>query len=377
MPDFSFDFLRRRPDVEALNLSAWDAADELLLDTAAGAIRERPDAVVVMGDRYGALTLGAHALHGAVSVRTHQDGLSGVLALQANAAAIGLSGEYAHHPLGPGLLEDARTVLLQLPRSLDELDEAAWHIARWAHPDVTVLAGGRTKHMNLSMNGVLQRHFGTVTAGLARRKARIVTAQIPITTPHSGFPATARHEVGLAGPLTLCAYGGTFGGPALDPGTRFLLPFLAGAKPVPNAIDLGSGNGTIAVFLALSRPELRVRASDQSASAVQSTRATAAANGVADRVTAVQDDALAGMPDASAGLIVLNPPFHLGNTVHAGIAHKLFADAGRVLEPAGELWTVWNSLLRYRPVLEKLVGPTRQVGRNPKFTVMVSTKPPL
>ncbi|MBO9556745.1 MAG: methyltransferase, partial [Cellulomonas sp.] len=37
-----------------------------------------------------------------------------------------------------------------------------------------------------------------------------------------------------------------------------------------------------------------------------------------------------------------------------------------------ELWAVWNSHLRYRPVLERVVGPTRQVGRDPKFTVTAS-----
>ena len=71
---------------------------------------------------------------------------------------------------------------------------------------------------------------------------------------------------------------------------------------------------------------------------------------------------------------MLNPPFHIGNTVHAGIALKLFADAGRVLAPGGELWAVWNSHLAYKPALNRLVGPTRQVARNPKFTVTVSTR---
>ena len=57
-----------------------------------------------------------------------------------------------------------------------------------------------------------------------------------------------------------------------------------------------------------------------------------------------------------------------------GIAPRMFADAARVLRPGGELWTVWNSALLYRPVLERLVGPTRQIARNSKFTVTASTK---
>jgi 16S rRNA (guanine1207-N2)-methyltransferase len=83
---------------------------------------------------------------------------------------------------------------------------------------------------------------------------------------------------------------------------------------------------------------------------------------------------LSGWPDRSAELILLNPPFHVGATVHAGIAEKLFDEAARVLKPGGELWTVWNSHLAYRATLERTVGPTRQLGRNAKFTVTVSVR---
>ena len=56
------------------------------------------------------------------------------------------------------------------------------------------------------------------------------------------------------------------------------------------------------------------------------------------------------------------------------IAPRLFADAARVLRPGGELWTVWNGHLRYRPQLERIVGPTRQVGRDRTFTVTASAR---
>jgi len=60
--------------------------------------------------------------------------------------------------------------------------------------------------------------------------------------------------------------------------------------------------------------------------------------------------------------------------VHAGAGLKLFEAAARVLAPGGELWTVYNSHLQYRPALERYVGPTVEEGRNPKFTVTRSRK---
>jgi len=374
---FDFDKLRRRPDVEAENLFAVDASDRLILDEAAGALAAaRSGDVAIVGDRYGALTLGAAALHGVRGIRVHQDALSGEQALDSNAVEFALTDRYRSYELGADLLTGARVVLLQLPRSLAELDELAGAIARHAAPDVMVFAGGRIKHMTVAMNEVLRRHFGALNIAPARQKSRVLIVSTPLmATPASGaltWPQSERHDdVGL----TVMAHGAAFAGTSIDIGTRALLDVLDRMKPeAETAIDLGCGTGVLAVALAQQRPLLRVLATDQSAAAVASARATIDANAVAERVTVARDDALTGRSDASAELIVLNPPFHIGSSVHAGLALKLFEDAARVLQPGGELWTVWNTHLGYRPELSRIVGPTRQVGRNTKFTVTVSTR---
>jgi 16S rRNA (guanine1207-N2)-methyltransferase len=369
---FDFDLLRRWPDVEADNLFAVDASDRLLLDEAAQALASAPPGTVaVLDDHYGALTLGAAALHGATGIRVHQDALSGQFALAANADRAGLAGEYRSLELGEDVLAGARVVLLQLPRSLSALDELAGAAARFAAPDVLLFAGGRLKHMTPAMNEVLGRHFAEVSVSRARQKSRVLVASAPIPSDPT-WPRTEHHpDVGL----TVRAHGAAFAGTSIDIGTRFLLDFLDRMKPGADAaIDLACGTGVLGTSLALQRPMIRVTASDQSAAAVASARATASANGVAERLQVVRDDALGRQPDASAGLIVLNPPFHIGSSVHAGIALKLFEDAARVLAPGGELWTVWNSHLAYRPALTRIVGPTSQVGRNAKFTVTVSLR---
>ncbi len=380
MADFDFTRLRRWPDVEAENLLAVDASDRLILDEAADAVAgSGAGEVVVLEDRYGALTLGAAALLGSRGIRVHQDALSGERALAGNAAALGMADVYRSHDLDAGLVAGARVVLLQLPRSLAALDEIAGTVAQHAAPNVRVFAGGRVKHMTTAMNDVLARHFTDVRASLARQKSRVLTASGP--RPLSGrenaaagtsWPQCQEHaDLGL----TVCAHGAAFAGTSIDIGTRFLLGFLDEIRPdATSAVDLGCGTGVLAAALALQRPALHVTATDQSAAAVASARATMVANGVDARVNVVRDDALSSQPDASAELIVLNPPFHIGSSVHAGIALKLFEDSARVLQPGGELWTVWNSHLGYRSALARIVGPTRQVGRNAKFTVTASTR---
>jgi len=366
-----FPLLRREPDIESPELVAVDATDRLLLDEAAAplALCGRGE-VAVVDDAYGALTLGAVALHGASDVRVSQDLLVGERALARNAERTGLTGTYRSLPLAE-VAAGARVVLVQAPKALDGLREIAERIAAVAAPDVTVLLGGRVKHMTHAMNDVLRDSFGDVSATLARQKSRVLVARLPQPAP-SSFPRRQEHpDLGL----TVCAHGAAFAGTKIDIGTRTLAGVLDRAAPgAGTALDLGSGTGVLAILLARARPGLEVVASDQSAAAVASAAATAEANGLADRIRVVRDDAADSVADASVDLVVCNPPFHVGAAVVTTAADRLFAAAARVLRPGGELWTVYNSALRYKPVLGRVVGRTRLAEQTPKFTVTVSTR---
>jgi 16S rRNA (guanine1207-N2)-methyltransferase len=367
-----FDQLRRAPDVEAPDLVAVDATDRLLLDEAADLLAGcGPGEVAVVDDNHGALTLGAVALHGATEVRVHQDLLVGELALARNAQRTGLVGTYRQLPLGAELVDGARVVLVQAPKGLEALREIAEVVAASSRPDVTVLVGGRVKHMTHAMNDVLGASFSDVSATLARQKSRVLVARGPRPGP-SSFPRRQEHpDLGLI----VCAHGAAFAGTKIDIGTRALLSSLDRMAPAAGtALDLGCGTGVLAAVLGRSRPELAVVAVDQSAAAVASAGATAAANGLAGRIRVVRDDAAASLPDGSVDLVVCNPPFHQGTALVTTAADRLFAAAGRVLRPGGELWTVYNSALRHKATLTRLVGPTHVVDRTPKFTVTVSTR---
>ncbi len=343
-----------------------DAADRLLLDESASERTDLPHGtLVVIGDVAGGLTLGS-ADGGARGIRVHQDPLTAERALEGQARERGQADAFTSHGLQPELVEGARLVLLRLPRSLDALRDIAGLIAAHAHPEVVVFAGGRIKHMTTTMNDVLREVFGRVDVTHARQKSRVLVAR----QPSGGGVPQARTE-DHPGLLTVRALGGVFADTSIDIGTRFLLEHLPDELP-EEVIDLACGTGVVATVLALRHPGVRVHASDDSAAAVASARATAAANGVADRVTVVRDDVLSSLPAGSGRFIALNPPFHNGSSVDASIAPHLFADAARVLEPGGELWTVWNSHLLHRATLTRLVGPTRQVARNAKFIVTAS-----
>jgi 16S rRNA (guanine1207-N2)-methyltransferase len=372
--DFPFELLRRLPDAERDNLVAVDATDRLVLAEACAAIQAAgPGRVVVVGDRYGAMTLGAMAVHGADQVRVHQDPVTGERALANNARRAGLTSGFRQLPLSRELFAGATVVIGQLPKSLDALREIAQLAGSSADPGVRLFFGGRVKHMTPAMNDVLADSFDDVRASLATQKSRVLVARRPRLDPAlTSFPMREHHD---DLDLWVCAHGAVFAGTRLDLGTRFLLEFLPRMQPdARDAVDLGCGTGVIAASLARTRPSLRVLATDQSAAAVFSATATMAANRLGERVRVLRDDAMSTLPDASVDLVVCNPPFHLGTSVHTGDAEKLFAAAGRVLRPGASMWTVFNSHLTYRGRLKAMVGPTRVIGRNPKFTVVLSTR---
>ncbi|WP_460798118.1 class I SAM-dependent methyltransferase [Microbacterium sp. GXF0217] len=393
MSEFPYERLRRFPDVEAPNLQAHDATDVLLVERGIALAAERGLTgadIAVIGDAYGAITL-ALADDGFGGIRVHQDLATGRRALRNNAAALGVGRlpdahgvsddieggrpgghpevgtAFAPHELDAALLTGARLVMLQLPKALAELEEIADAVARWSADDVILVAGGRVKHMTLAQNDVLGRSFARVQPQRAERKSRLIIADQSRGMPEPPpFPVFEEHgEFGL----TIAAHGGAFAGARIDIGTRALLEALGRVPSAETVVDLGCGTGALAAAYALAHPDARVIATDRSAAAAASARATMAANGLAERVLVTQDDAGSELPDASADIVLLNPPFHLGTSVHTAAATRLFEAAARLLKPGGELWAVYNSTLAYRAELARLIGPTEQVNRTAKFTV--------
>ena len=407
---FPFEKLRRTPDIEAPNLFAADATDRLLLDLAAPAIADAsPGSVVVVGDRYGGLTLGAAAL-GARQIRVHQDSYTSELALASNCQRLG--GElglpedfYANGDLSAILFTGAQVVLMQLPKDLRQLEHWAHLVSRYADPSVQVFAGGRVKHMTRAMNDVLARSFGSVTASLARQKSRVLIAAGPLRSdegvvsgavgddegePEAGNAAQSReshvgehYDSDLD--LWVCSTPGSFASGKVDIGTRFLIPLLEDRVNLPEgaegdelvAVDLGCGTGLLTAALLRAHPDYYVIATDRSAAAAASTRATIRRNDLdkfGGSVEVRRDHGLSQQPDTTVDLVVCNPPFHSEAAITTAASDAMFVEAARVLKPGGVMLTVFNSHLPHRRALERMIGPTVQQGRNAKFTVTRSVR---
>jgi release factor glutamine methyltransferase len=97
------------------------------------------------------------------------------------------------------------------------------------------------------------------------------------------------------------------------PETELLVEAVLKALPVDapcRVLDLCTGSGCIAITLAAERPQASVWATDLSPEALEVARANAESLGVGSRVTFLQGDLFAAVPEGPTfDLIVSNPPY--------------------------------------------------------------------
>lgn len=261
------------------------------------------------------------------------------------------------------------------------------------------------------------------------------TPEAPRPTPRS---AVVRSRVPGVPDIRVSAFGACFGGPSADPGSELLLDairthlgpgtaakdLLAAADSLPTAaeqpaaprsiLDLGCGNGWLLAALGSLYPGAALTGVDVSRAAIASAAATCAAwtpsgpdagfqssgpqaSGLhasdpqtTDQLTPdrhphlLLQDATAPLPwgagaeaiaPGTVDLVVLNPPFHSGTTIETDTARTLIHRARALLAPGGRLVCVFNSHLRYRPVIERAFGNSAQWARDRRFTVVSAAAP--
>lgn len=272
--------------------------------------------------------------------------------------------------LDEAALSEVDLVWSRLPQALGALDEYAESLAAGASAGVRLVAGGREKHLNRSMNRVLGNHFGVVSASLGQRKSRALLASGPIPAPAS-WPRQRELVVG-GQVINLNWHGATFAAGRIDAGTQLLIDHLESVADADSYLDLGCGSGLLATLLARMHPQAAVHAVDASWAAVDATRLTSAGT----RVETHWACDLAGFGDASLDVVVCNPPFHRGPAKDSTPALLMFAEAARVLGPGSEFWCVFNSHLPWRSHLARLIGPTRLVAQDRHYTLTRSVRQP-
>lgn len=261
-----------------------------------------------------------------------------------------------------------------LPKSHAALADLSYDLARYQAQqgsEASLLLGGNTKHMTPSFNQTLGRNFQQVRGLRGKGKHRCLLATGPAPAAQAPQPA---------GPLK--ALGGVFSGGKPDKGGQLLatkvLTDLAQEAPTRplTLIDLGCGNGSVTLQILENLPSgvelAQVWATDLDADAI---RTTTLYLGQDPRIHISWDDAGSRLPQGTADILTLNPPFHTGTTIDLSLIGPLLDAAQRLLTPGGRLYLVHNSHARYRQQVEEHFEQVRQLERTPTFTVLTARRP--
>lgn len=361
-------------------LRAWDTADDYLLhhlvDVLPGDTSAR---MLILNDSYGALSV-ALADRGPTMV---SDSLRSRQATVANLVANGFE------PDSVTFVDSLSTdqspidvVVVKVPKNLALLEDQLHRLRPRLDARSVVVAGAMTKHIHTSTLQLFERILGPTTTSLARRKARLImcTPDPALMPGENPWPSTYVHAH-RGTRLELTNHANVFSPTRLDIGTRFFLEHLPHHDHATSIVDLGCGNGIVGIALGMSNPTAAVTFIDESAMAVESTRANIRAN-LADSSDhrLIWSDGL-GHPssgsatvDESVDLVACNPPFHADHALADETAWTMMSESHRALSIGGHLWVVGNRHLAYHAKMKRLFGNCTVIGSNPKFVVYRSTK---
>lgn len=347
-------------------LRAWDTADQYLLE----AVADRPGRLLVFNDRFGALTVPLAGRAPTVWSDSHLTRLALAANLEANGQEIDacVFVPASETPAGPFDL-----VIARFPKSLAFWEDSLLRLRPLLAPAAAVIAGGMIKHTPRRAFELMERIVGPTRTSEGWKKARLAEATL---AARDGLPDRVPDTTyALDGhPVTLDNGPNVFARDHLDVGTRTLLPLLPSGG-LGAMVDLGCGNGALAIALARRNPQATVLGVDESYQAVASARANAARAGLeAPRVTFTVADGLSELADASVDLVVTNPPFHQDRNVGDAVAWAMFREAARTLIIGGRLLVVGNRHLAHGRRLVRLFGAVDVLAELGKFEVLLTER---
>ena len=360
--------LRRFPLREKEPLRAWDAADEHILKHLLEEMPPEGSRVLIINDSFGALSVALNHLRPQV----WSDSFLAEQGLAYKLDANGLEPECVPFipadrlPSGPFDL-----VLMKLPKSMPYLEDTLLRLRPLLAPEARIITGGMIKHSPARAFELLENILGPTKTGLGWKKSRLAFSSFD---PERTLPASLPDVTyTLDDGLELANGPNVFSRDHLDLGTRFLLKHLPKTDEPLQVLDMGCGNGVLALALAKQCPSATVVGLDESYQAVVSARGNAQSMGLgSDRAKFQVAGGLQGLPAAAFDLAICNPPFHQAQVVGDQIAWGMFHQSRRILKKGGKLLIVGNRHLGYHVKLQRLFGNCRVVASDRKFVVLES-----
>lgn len=373
--------LKRLPEVANDTLRAWDAADELLMNTVfsdyADCLNQADNQpILIVNDTFGALTLAFHAYpldnwsdsfisHLSAEENLEQNSIEKTASIRFVPATDELEGHY-------------KLVIIKIPKTLALLEDQLHSLKAHINKDTKIIAAAMTKNIHNSTLALFEKIIGTTTTSKATKKARLIFAENDMeTVSDSPYPFTISEEKMH---LNLVNYANVFSKDKLDVGTRFLIQNMDQCPAAEHIIDIGCGNGALGIMAKRHQPTAKISFVDESYNAVASAKDSynsaypESAGDASFHVSNALEQFAEQNKKDKAQLVLCNPPFHQVHSIGDQIAWAMFTQSREALDTGGEMWIVGNRHLGYHIKLKKVFGNCRTIATNPKFVILAATK---
>ena len=246
---------------------------------------------------------------------------------------------------------------------------------------VCYIAGANNEGIK-SAAKLLERAFGNSTLLAYDSGNRIASAIKESNTAADGevfespfLPSDTFREIEVAlrdQSFTMYSRPGVFSWDHLDEATQILAGQMM-VLPGASVLDLGCGSGPLGILasrLSGGGPLVMVDADVES---VRSAAKSADAAGVTN-YRVLPSDVAGAVIDERFGLVVTNPPFHVGKQTDLSVPMQFIDDSWAVLSPGGQLFLVANRTLPYETPIRRRFGNVLMVHDGRRFKVLTATK---
>ena len=352
----------RLPYSNNKTLQAWNAADELLVQTFE-ALELKDCNTLLFNDRFGYLALHLNT----PSITEFIDLYSQQVAIEANLKKIKPNQAISFIKMGESL-PTCDVALINIPKSLDQLELYLELVTQSISKDGIVLLGFMTKHFTPNFLKLCEKYFKDITQSKALKKARVITLKNKIEAVKV---SSKEHTIDF--PLigkSLAQFKGVFSKNRIDYATQFLIENIQLNDSEQTILDLGSGNGVIACYINKIYPNRKIHLLDDSYAA----HISGQLNLNEPNTTHHWHYELSTVAPTKFDLIVTNPPFHFGHEIDLTIPFGFVAEAQKHLHPNGRLLIVSNSHINYDSILQANFKEVTVIAINEKFKIWEAIK---
>lgn len=352
----------RYPETTNRSLRAWSAADEFLISHLIEDERLTVDSKIgIVNDRFGFLCCLLSRYKPTAIIERKSQERSIHQNLEANEIDKGKI-KYLSPLEQPDHNFDR--VVLNIPKSMDLFDLYLHQVHSKLAEDGMVYCGFMTKYFTPQMLSIAENYFEDVEQSLARKKSRVLVLKGKKEPTNRSLVHYLNYDFEETPEKVIQQHYGVFSADHIDYATQFLIDHIGVRESENRILDMGCGNGVIAMAVQLKKPGAEIFLTEDSYLALESAKLNIEGPGV----HYYWNDRLDDIPDKSLDLVVSNPPFHLGFETNIEVTIRLFNEVAEKLKQTGRFICVANQHLNYKTHLEKIFK-VKILAQNDKFIV--------